>query len=336
MKASSPTQRAANSTIDIHVDGKQHGHLIVPGASSDSAYGAAQIPVCVIRNGEGPVVSLVAGAHGDDYDGRIALHKLINEIAADDINGCLIIVPTMNPLAAAAGTQNCPSDNQDLNTKFLVDDDASMTSRIAACLHEHILTPASLIIEFQSGGSSTQFTPLAAVHFDTQNKELQQLSEQSMIAFGAPYSARLLPDDEGSLAHSAKVLEKQFLAVRLGGGASSNAICIEAAITGCKNVLVQKSILQQDLVLRSTRMLELASEANFVLAPCNGMLEMCKEPGDEVYMGSPIARIYQAGHTGNAPTVLKADRNGILMARHHRGMIEQGNCVAIVADEVQR
>lgn len=336
MKASSPQTRAATSTIDVQVDGKQHGHLIVPCASVDSAYGAAQVPVCIIRNGDGPVVSLVAGAHGDDYDGRIALHKLINDIAPEDITGCLIIVPTMNPLAAAAGTQNCPTDNMDLNASFPGKTKNGITANIAAVLHEQILSPADLIIEFQSGGLSTEFTPLAAVHFDAQNRTQQQLSEQSMIAFGAPYSARLLPVENGSLAKAATDLEKEFVAVRLGGGASSKAKCIETAMTGCKNVLVQKGLLKQDLELRSTRMLEVTSPANYVLAPCAGMLEMCKEPGDEVYRGSPIARIFQPGQTGNAPTVLKADRNGILMARHHSGSVEQGNCVAIVADEVQR
>jgi len=72
------------------------------------------------------------------------------------------------------------------------------------------------------------------------------------------------------------------------------------------------------------------------MAPCTGLLEMCKDAGDEVYMGSPIAKIIQPGNTGATATILKADRNGIMMARHHSGYIEQGHCVAIIADEVQR
>jgi len=83
-------------------------------------------------------------------------------------------------------------------------------------------------------------------------------------------------------------------------------------------------------------MLEVTSNKNYMLAPSSGLLEMCKEPGDEVYLGSPVARIIVPGHTGTKATVLKADRNGILMARHCNGHIEQGNCAAIVADEVQR
>ena len=91
MKASSTLSRTIERTIDIDVDGKQHGHFIVPCPTTTSAHGAAQIPVCVVRNGEGPVVSLLAGAHGDEYDGRIALHRLINAISPEDIKGTLII-----------------------------------------------------------------------------------------------------------------------------------------------------------------------------------------------------------------------------------------------------
>jgi len=157
-----------------------------------------------------------------------------------------------------------------------------------------------------------------------------------MVAFGAPYSARLIPGHTGSLASTVQNQDKTFVAVRLGGGGSVSANCIDIAHIGCRNILVQAGLLKHELVLRATRMLEVDSYKNYMVAPTAGLLEMCKNPGDDVYMGSPLARIIQPGVTGSKPITLKADRNGILMAHHHAGMIEQGDCVAIVADEVQR
>lgn len=326
----------AHSSVDINVDGKQHGFLNLPYASSRSAFGTVQIPVCVIRNGEGPTVTLLAGSRGDEFDGQVALHRLIDSIEIDNVKGCLIVAPTMNPLASAVYSRNTPVDGKDLDRCFPGDAAGTITEQMAAYIFSMIIEPASLIIEIQSGGASTRFTPLAAVHFNTENKSLQKSTEQNMIAFGAPYSTRLLPGHEGSLATTAQNLDKEFVAVRLGGGAGINANCIEVALTGCRNVLVHIGLLQQDLVLRATRMLEVTSQKNYVIAPCAGLLELCKNAGDEVYMGSPVARIIQPGNTGSKPVVINADRNGILMAHHHAGLIEQGDCVAIVADEVQR
>lgn len=336
MKVSAQQARIAACTIDINVEGKQHGFLTLPCASARSAFGTVQIPVYVIRNGDGPTVTLLAGSRGDEFDGQVALHRLIETIQIEDISGCLIIAPNLNPLATSAQSRYTPVDGKDLDECFPGNEQGSITEQMAALIFHTIVEPASLVIEFQSGGASARFTSLAAVHFNTDNHALQQKNEEHMIAFGAPYSARLLQSNAGSLATTAQNKDLEFLAVRLGGGGSINAGCIDIANIGCRNVLVQTGVLKQDLVLRATRMLEVSTHKNYVIAPSAGLLEMCRDIGEDVYMGSPLAKIIQPGNTGTKPVVIKADRNGILMAHHHAGLIEQGDCVAIVADEVQR
>lgn len=336
MKASAQQARIADSTIDINVDGKQHGFLTLPCASARSAFGTVQIPVFVIRNGGGPIVTLLAGSKGDEFDGQIALHRLIETINIEDVSGCVIIAPTLNVQATSNQSRYTPVDGKDLDECFPGDETGSITEQMAALIFNTIVEPASLVIEFQSGGASARFTSLAAVHFNADNKALQQTNEQHMIAFGAPYSARLLPGHASSLATAVQNTEKEFIGIRLGGGGSVDANCIDIAHIGIRNVLVQAGLLKQELVLRATRMLEVGSSKNYVIAPNAGLLEMCRNTGDEVYMGSPLAKIIQPGNTSADTIVINADRNGILMSHHHAGMIEQGDCVAIVADEVQR
>jgi len=336
MKAATFKKRTASSTVDITVKGKQHGHLIVPCPSTRSALGTVQIPVCVIKNGEGPTVTLLAGARVDEYDGQIALQNLISTIQTDDINGCLIIAPTINPCAVHSHSAQTRIDNNDLGTCFPGNAIGSQSEQIAAHLFSTIIEPADIVVEIRSGGHSAVSAALACVHFNAEDAQQQQRSEDVMIAFGAPYSARLLPEHVGSLAAVMQAHKKAFISVCLGGGGSANSRNMEIAQTGCRNVLVQHSVLNTELVLRSTRMLEVTSDKNYLMAPSSGLLDLCKDAGDEVYMGSPIARIITPGCTGTLPTVLKADRNGILMTRHHSGRIEQGDCIAIIADEVQR
>ena len=51
--------------IKFDLDGKQVGVLHLPYSVTRSGYGMIDIPVAVIKNGEGPSILLMAGNHGD-------------------------------------------------------------------------------------------------------------------------------------------------------------------------------------------------------------------------------------------------------------------------------
>src|SRR6185436_657502 len=72
---------------------KATGTIEVP-ASSDAAL---SIPVAVIHGAKrGPVLALVAGAHGTEYASIIALEKLIAMVNPAEISGTVVIVPLLN------------------------------------------------------------------------------------------------------------------------------------------------------------------------------------------------------------------------------------------------
>ena len=71
--------------VDYDAQGKQVDWLHLPHSVTRSAYGAIAIPIAVIRNGDGPTVFLMAGNHGDEYEGQITLAKLIRELEPEHI-----------------------------------------------------------------------------------------------------------------------------------------------------------------------------------------------------------------------------------------------------------
>src|SRR5438105_13523082 len=72
---------------------KATGTIDVP-AGVDAAL---SIPVAVFHGAKpGPVLALVAGAHGTEYTSIIALEKLIRTLDATEISGTVIIVPLIN------------------------------------------------------------------------------------------------------------------------------------------------------------------------------------------------------------------------------------------------
>src|SRR5258708_347316 len=104
--------------LDFEKDGKQVGYLHLPHSVTRSAYGTIAIPCAVIRNGKGPSTLLMAGNHGDEYEGQVALTRLIRDLTADDVKGRLIIVPAINLPAAMAGARISPLDDRNLNPCF--------------------------------------------------------------------------------------------------------------------------------------------------------------------------------------------------------------------------
>ena len=73
-RGNSVTRIAA--TIDLEGPGLRHGFLKLPHSTHESAYGWIPIPITVAAGGSGPAVLLMAGNHGDEYQGQIAAMKL--------------------------------------------------------------------------------------------------------------------------------------------------------------------------------------------------------------------------------------------------------------------
>ena len=82
--------------LDFDRDGKQIGELRLPHSPHEDAWGVIPLPLAVLRNGTGPTALLVAGVHGDEYEGPIALSELIRQLDPKEIRGRLIVLPALN------------------------------------------------------------------------------------------------------------------------------------------------------------------------------------------------------------------------------------------------
>ncbi|MFI4986860.1 MAG: succinylglutamate desuccinylase/aspartoacylase family protein, partial [Alphaproteobacteria bacterium] len=145
------------SEIDFDKDGKQHGFLRLPFSTHASAYGWIAIPISCVKRGEGPTVLLVAGNHGDEYEGQVALMKLTRRLEPADVSGRIIILSAANFPAALAGRRVSPIDDGNLNRSFPGNPDGSVTQMIAHYLEAVLLPKAQLIVDLHSGGSSLMY-----------------------------------------------------------------------------------------------------------------------------------------------------------------------------------
>src|SRR5687768_2004596 len=82
--------------------------------------GGLALPVAELTGSRpGPTWLLVAGVHGDEYEGPEAIRRAVARLAADrDFSGRVIALPIANPAAYARGSRLTPEDNANLNRSF--------------------------------------------------------------------------------------------------------------------------------------------------------------------------------------------------------------------------
>lgn len=320
------------STVDFERDGVQHGFLKLPYSRNISAWGAVMIPITVVKNGEGPTALLTGGNHGDEYEGPVALSKLAVTLVACDIQGRVIIVPFMNTPAVHAGTRVSPIDAGNLNRSFPGRPDGTVTEKIADYFQRTLLPMADLVLDIHSGGKTLDFVPFAACHV-LADKVAQSKAESAMLAFGAPYAMRMLElDAVGMYDTAAEEMGKVFVATELGGGGSSSARTVAIADRGIRNLLIHARILRGEVQRNESVLLNMPNGECFVTSEDSGLLEMCRDLGEEVSRGDLLARIHNVHRTGAIPIEYRAKRSGLLVARHFPGLVQCGDTLVVVAD----
>jgi uncharacterized protein len=101
-------------------------------------------------------VSLVAGLHGDEFEGLYICHRLIQilksleEQDASSFEGEINIYPAVNPQALEAGTRLWPFFSNDINRMFGRTDTASLPAETSKVLLNNLKTNSDLVIDIHS------------------------------------------------------------------------------------------------------------------------------------------------------------------------------------------
>ncbi|HVM79840.1 MAG TPA: N(2)-acetyl-L-2,4-diaminobutanoate deacetylase DoeB [Stellaceae bacterium] len=318
------------ATVDFARDGVQHGFLRLPHSRDDSAWGSVMIPIAVVKNGAGPTALLTGGNHGDEYEGPIALFDLARSLTAEEASGRVIILPAMNYPAFRAGRRTSPIDGGNLNRSFPGRPDGTITEKIADYIARTLLPMADLVLDIHSGGKTLDFLPYAAAHV-LPDKAQEAHCFAAVEAFAAPYSLRMLEiDARGMFDTTAEEMGKVFLTTELGGGGTARAETIAIARRGVRNVLRHAGILRGEIERRPTRWFDMPSADCFVFSEEAGLIETRIDLGAAARAGDIVARVHPIGRTGLTPWEYRARMDGVLVGRHFPGLIQAGDCVAVI------
>ncbi|MGH6898480.1 MAG: succinylglutamate desuccinylase/aspartoacylase family protein [Geminicoccaceae bacterium] len=322
--------------VDYAKPGKQVGWLSLPHSVTRSAYGNITIPIAVVNGGRGPTALFMAGNHGDEYEGQIALCRLIRELEPAAIQGRVIVLPAANLPAALDGARVSPIDQGNLNRSFPGDPDGTVTRQIAYYVDSVLFPLADHFHDFHSGGSSLDYLPFASMHY-SDNEELNDRCLSALKAFGAPTSLIWMSSRDVRYAPPAAMARGVVaLGGEFGGGGEVAIDGVALIARGLRNTMVHLGMLPAPSdpdPAPPSRLIQVPGRDYFVYAPEPGLFEPAVRLGDRVEAGQEAGRVHFVDNPARSPVPCHFKAGGMVICKRHYGRVERGDCVFHLAIE---
>lgn len=317
--------------LDFEADGKHCDWLRVPYSTDLSGYGVVPIPIVCIRNGKGPTALLLAGSHGDEYEGQIALAALARDIDPADVSGRIIILPALNAPAVGAGRRVSPLDEGNLNRSFPGDPAGGPTAMVAHYVTTVLLPMADLAIDLHAGGRSCDYLPCALIRSGGTEDEQRELTDLA-IAFGAPVTS--ISDGSGGGGRTTFSAVGQgrgvpVLTAELGGRATLSREGLAIAEQGLRRVLKRAGILPgiETDTATLTRFMRVRGRGAFVYAMHKGLFEPAVELGAVVQSGQLAGVIHCIDRPWRKPEKVVFTEDGMVACRRAPMLAAAGDCL---------
>ena len=324
------------SSLDPERDGKIITHLSLPYSIDRSPYFQIKIPICQIRNGDGPRVLLMAGNHGDEYEGELTLLKLIQKLEPADVSGTITIMPAVNLPAVMAARRRSPFDDGNLNRAFPGDPKGTPTERIADFIETDLVPRHDILFDLHSGGTSMAHLPCGLIerHADPalHAKSLEAMQSLGMAhgfvanngpetptSIGAAFRAQI-PHVSGEFGGGATVTPETM---RLTGEAVDRFLMHQGVID--QLVLAQNAAMPEETVL-----LGLDRQDLFVYALREGWFEPAVVLGQKVTAGQPAGWLHDLKEISRPAEELTFAEAGVVLALRLHTHSQAGDCLAAV------
>jgi len=317
--------------LELARPGRHHGALRVAHSDDRSAYGEIVIPMVALVGGQGPVVLLSAGIHGDEAEGPLALIRLIHALDAGAIAGTVIIAPGMNHPALKAGRRTSPLDRGNLARLFPGDARGTVTQRIAAAIAGLVLPRVEAVLDIHGGGRTLEYIPCAwgKLHEDA---ALARRTVEALKALGQERTVVVSATAHGGTLTSEAIAQGKLIAgTEIGGAGGVRPATVAAAERAARRFLAHLGLLPPEPPM-PTRLMRL-TPAHFVRAPGRGLFDPAFTLGDTVRAGDAAGTLFDADRPWLPPETLRFAADGLVVARGVAAMVEPGDVVVHLAED---
>jgi len=327
-------------TIDLAAAGKQVGRLQLPRISNTGGWASSFVPIAQVANGSGPTVLVLAGNHGDEYEGQIAALRLIRELEPEQVSGRVIVIPVLSVEASKACTRLWPS-GANFNRSFPGSPDGPPNEQLADFLTRFLFPPSDVVIDIHSGGRTAWFVPCSHMHVvDDPGQRRAMLA--GMQAWNSDHHFLYIDvNGTGLLPVEAENQRKVVITTELGGGGRVPAFVHELAWSGLQNVLRHVGVLEGEAQTRESLgkppalILDGRDPANYVIVEEAGLWEGLIEPGTPVRAGDPVGRLWFPDEPARPPTPIAAPLDGVLVVIRAIPPTEPGDSVFTLGQPIE-
>jgi predicted deacylase len=318
--------------LDLAVTGKQQLDACLADGLS--------LPLTIVHRGQGPAVLVAGGTHGDEFEGQIAVMRLARAVAAEDVQGTLIIMPFHNVPACQAGTRLTPGDGSDLNRLYGRPHGSGPAHLIARFVETALLPHIDWVIDLHSGGGAHEFVLSSNIQARYPSAECDAMLAP-LLAFDAPYA---IVFDEvpasphmphgGTLEEAARALGKKAISSELGGAGRATPQSLAVAERGLRNLLSHIGVVPSDdatLPEQSrSRLLFLGRPEHHVTIATTGCFAPLIELGADIHKGDILGHV----ESREAAEAIHAPTDGVVIAIASRGLQQKGNAVIYLGDDI--
>jgi predicted deacylase len=333
------TNSRIRADIDFDRDGRQAARLRAPLSRNLSAWGTVEIPLVVIKNGNGPSVLFTGGIHGDEYEGPIAISRLSQTLDPSEIQGRVILIPAVNIPAVLNDTRISPVDGRDLNRCFPGDPNGTFSEMLAHFLDNVILPLADASVDLHTAGRSMEAAPSTNMHH-VSDAGLRARTMAAASAFGAPFNVVFWGIDESSTFTSA--VERRgilSLGTELGGWGRVSIDGVRIANRGLRNILKHFGVIEgepdtsQRDGARGTRHMMVRDPGAYVFAPAPGLFEPCHLAGARVEAGSIAGHLHFVDEVDRPSIAVHYACGGMMWMAAGPGRVQRGDVLAVVMSD---
>ncbi len=247
---------------------------------------------------DGPNLLIIAGVHGDEYEGIAAIRELAGHLVSqrEHLHGSVTLIPIVNEPAFAIPAR-CGDDGMDLARTCPGSAEGSPTVRIAHAISKRIRS-ADFFIDLHTGGMTMQVWPLIGYGL-VADEPVLETQRRMAKAFGLPLIWGTNASLKGrtlSVAWEAGV--PAIYAEYLGGGMCSGE-GVKSYVEGCLRVMTEFGILtghEKPALLSDEHCLEDPRDQSGHMQICHpcpvaGFFESTVTLGEAITAGSLLGRV---------------------------------------------
>jgi predicted deacylase len=221
------------------------GHLEIP---NPTIMASSLVPICVIHGSQpGRTALLLAGNHGNEYEGQVALRRLASTVQPAQLCGRLIIIPTISMEASTGWAREWP-DGTNFNRVMPGDPRGIPAEQLAHFLSAVLIPRADIVYDLHTGGHNMRIQPStmcfaladaeSAHHREEVEAQLAMMAPLMMLRRQPPMTR----EGGGMVWYESKIQGKIPIGTEWGGGGANNrsrafqtSLCLSRACLGKLN-----------------------------------------------------------------------------------------------------